>query len=102
MKNPFIKYELALAVVEDASRSKGKHDNCLDNLLTPEGLGVSEETFHTLEVSAVRSHIKTFRVLQVSAVRSHIKTFRVLQVIAVRSHIKTFRVLQVSAVHLHI
>ena len=45
-----------MAVVEDASRSKEESDNLPDNLLTPEGLGVSEETFHALEVRAVHSH----------------------------------------------
>jgi hypothetical protein len=47
---------LALAVVEEES-VKAKSNHITDNLLTPEGLGVSLETFSALQVSAVQSHI---------------------------------------------
>jgi hypothetical protein len=48
---------LALAVVREIEDSKAKYHHFADNLLTPEGLGVSEKIFHILQVSAARSHI---------------------------------------------
>jgi len=46
-----------LAVVEENESSEDWPDRFTDNLLSPEGLGVSEETFSDLEVSAVHTHI---------------------------------------------
>jgi hypothetical protein len=48
---------LALAVVEEDGSSKTKSYLLPENLLTPEGLGVQEETFHALQVSSVHTHI---------------------------------------------
>jgi hypothetical protein len=57
VKDPFISYQLALAVVKENEVSEEKSDHFTDNLLTPEGLGVPEGTFSTLQVSAVHTHI---------------------------------------------
>jgi hypothetical protein len=57
VKNPFISYQLATAVVDYASRFKAVFPHLTDNLLTPEGLGVPEETFYVLQVSTVHSQI---------------------------------------------
>jgi len=57
VKFPFISYELALAVVEGDGNNKAMSHPLTENLLTPEGLGVHEETFHALQVSSVHTHI---------------------------------------------
>jgi hypothetical protein len=57
VKVPFIRYELALAVVEEDLSSKAKSQTLTENLLTPEGLGVQDETFQSLQVSSVHTHI---------------------------------------------
>jgi len=46
-----------LAVVEGDESSEENAAHFMDDLLTPEGLGVTEETFSALQVSAVHSHI---------------------------------------------
>jgi hypothetical protein len=57
VKHPFLRYQLAMAVVEQAASSKAKSHPSTDNILTPEGLGVPERTFFDLEVIAIYSRL---------------------------------------------
>jgi hypothetical protein len=59
VKYPFIKYQLALGIFEEFSRSKARGHHFTDDLLSPEGLGVPENIFSDLQVSSVHSHIQT-------------------------------------------
>lgn len=56
MKAPFLRYQLAVALIEQTPNSKVKpYPLVEDSLLTAEGLGVPEIIFYNLKVTAVGS-----------------------------------------------
>jgi hypothetical protein len=57
VKHPFLRYQLALAVVEETTLVKAKPGSSTDDLLTAEGLGVPDSVFSNLQVSVIYSYI---------------------------------------------
>lgn len=56
VKVPFLRYQLAVAVVEVGANSEDKSYPVANHLLTPEGLGLPDTVFSSLEVISIGSH----------------------------------------------
>ncbi|PNF20543.1 hypothetical protein B7P43_G05240, partial [Cryptotermes secundus] len=59
VKAPFLRYQLAVGVIQHSAESKIKPYPYADHLLTPEGLGVPDRIFSNLEALNTPSGFST-------------------------------------------